>query len=101
MKEIYLLSGLGADKRVFDFVDFSGFNVNHIDWIEPQDNESLERYASRLLEQIKTPRPSLIGVSFGGMVAVEIAKLMETNKIIIVSSAKTKLDIPIHFRMVG
>jgi pimeloyl-ACP methyl ester carboxylesterase len=101
MKDIYLLSGLGADKRVFDFIDFSGFRVNHVDWIEPAGNESIESYAKRLLVQIKTNRPVLIGVSFGGMVAVEIAKLIETEKVIVISSATTKLDIPIYFRIVG
>lgn len=101
MKEIYLLSGLGADKRVFDFVDFSGFKVNHVNWIEPQDNESMASYANRLVAQIKTMRPTLLGVSFGGMIAVEIAKLIETDKIVLISSAKTKWDIPVHFRIAG
>jgi pimeloyl-ACP methyl ester carboxylesterase len=101
MREIYLLSGLGADKRVFDSVDFSGFNVNHVDWITPTDNESIESYAKRLLGQIKTNRPTLIGVSFGGIMTVEIAKQIETEKIILISSAKTKFDIPVYFRIVG
>jgi hypothetical protein len=49
MKEIYLLSGLGADKRVFEFLDLSDFKVNHVDWVEPMDKESIESYAQRLL----------------------------------------------------
>lgn len=101
MKEIYLLSGLGADKRVFDFVDFSGFKVNHIQWIDPLQGETIERYAQRLLTQIKTERPTLIGVSFGGMMAIEIAKLIDTGQVILISSAKTKFDIPVYFRLFG
>lgn len=101
MREIYLLSGLGADKRVFDFVDFSGFKVTHINWVNPFDNESIENYAKRLLGQIKTNRPTIIGVSFGGMISVEIAKQIETEKVIVISSAKTKFDIPLYFRIVG
>ena len=101
MKEIYLVSGLGADKRVFDFIDFSGFKVNHVDWVTPFDNEKIESYAKRLLRQIKTPKPILIGVSFGGLVTVEIAKQIETEKVILISSARTKFEIPIYFRLVG
>jgi len=101
MREIYLLSGLGADKRVFDFLDFSGYKVNYVDWVDPFDNESIESYAKRLLVQIRTNRPIIIGVSFGGMVAVEIAKQIETDKVILISSAKTKFDIPAYFRIVG
>jgi pimeloyl-ACP methyl ester carboxylesterase len=101
MREIYLLSGLGADKRVFDFIDLSGFKVNHVDWVDPGDNESIENYAKRLLAQIKAERPTIIGVSFGGMMAVEIAKQIQTEKIILISSAKTKFEIPFYFRVVG
>jgi pimeloyl-ACP methyl ester carboxylesterase len=101
MREIYLLSGLGADKRVFDFVDLSGFKLNHVDWIDPTDNESIENYAKRLLGQIRTERPTIIGVSFGGMVTVEIAKQMDTEKVILISSAKTRFDIPFYFRIIG
>jgi pimeloyl-ACP methyl ester carboxylesterase len=101
MREIYLLSGLGADKRVFDFVDLSGFKLNHVDWIDPTDNESIESYAKRLLVQIRTKRPTIIGVSFGGMLTVEIAKQIETEKVILISSAKTRFDIPFYFRIIG
>lgn len=101
MKEIYLLSGLGADKRVFDFVDFSGFSINYVEWISPLDNESLESYAKRLLGQIKTDRPVIIGVSFGGMVTVEIGKIIDTEKIILISSAKNRFDLPFYFRIAG
>jgi pimeloyl-ACP methyl ester carboxylesterase len=101
MREIYLISGLGADKRVFDFVDLSGFKINYVDWIDPVDHESIESYAKRLVEKLRFNRPILIGVSFGGMMAIEIAKQIETEKIILISSAKTRSDIPLYFRMLG
>ena len=101
MKELYLLSGLGANKRVFDFIDLPGFKLNHVEWIEPLDNESIEGYANRLLAQIPDKRPILIGLSFGGMLAIEIGKIIETEKIILISSAKTVNDIPVSFRTIG
>ena len=100
-KELYLLSGLGADKRVFDFLDLHGFKLVHIDWIKPLDDEKIESYAQRLLQQIMTNRPTLIGVSFGGIIAIEIAKLIETDKVILISSATTKTDIPARHRIAG
>jgi pimeloyl-ACP methyl ester carboxylesterase len=101
MREIYLISGLGADKRVFDFVDLSDFKINHVEWVPPLHHESIELYAKRLSEQIKTSQPTIIGVSFGGMMAVEIAKIIDTDKVILISSAKTRYDIPFYFRMIG
>lgn len=101
MKEIFLISGLGADRRVFDFLDLSEYKLNYVDWIRPQSNESIEHYAQRLLEQIPVRKPILIGLSFGGMMAVEIGKLIETEKIILISSAQTRSELPWYFKLGG
>ena len=101
INELYLLSGLGADKRVFDFLDLHGFKLIHIEWIKPLEDEKIESYAHRLLLQIKTSRPTMIGVSFGGIIAIEMAKHIETNKLILISSVKTKADIPFRYRLAG
>jgi esterase/lipase len=101
MRDIYLLSGLGADKSAFNFIDLSGFHANHIEWIKPIENEQIENYAKRLSKQIQTDKPIIIGLSFGGIMAVEIAKQIETEKVILISSVKTKHEIPLYFRLVG
>ncbi len=101
MKDLFLLSGLGADKRVFDFLDFGNHNLHHVSWISPLKDETLKEYAARLSQQITSPHPVLIGVSFGGMVAMEIGKIIETEKIILISSARTKRDIPLNFKLTG
>ena len=93
MKKLYLLSGLGADKRVFDFLDLSSYNVSFLDWIDPLEDESMEAYARRLSAHLEGKRPILVGISFGGMIAIEIGKLMQTERIIIISSAKTRKSI--------
>ena len=100
-KELYIISGLGADERVFQNLDFSGFSTTFIKWLPPLDNESIEHYATRLLDQIKTTNPIIIGLSFGGIISVEIAKQIDTEKVILISSAKTKKEIPFYFRLAG
>ncbi len=100
-KEVYIFSGLGADKRVFQNLDLSDISAHHIKWIKPQSKESIEQYASRLLTQINSPNPSLIGLSFGGLIAVEVAKQIKTEKVILISSAKSKSDIPFYYRLAG
>jgi len=35
MNKIYIFSGLGVDRRVFDNIDLRDFNVEFIDWIAP------------------------------------------------------------------
>ena len=101
MKELFLLSGLGADKRVFDFLDLSDFKVHHVVWSKPLLNESIGDYAKKLLPQITTDRPILMGVSFGGIIALEMAKLIPVEKIILISSAKSSLGIPYLFKLIA
>jgi len=100
-KHIYLISGLGADERVFQNLDLEGFDVTFLKWIVPNPDETIENYATRLLEKITHKKPILIGLSFGGIMAVEIAKQIETEKVILVSSAKNKNEIPLLYRRSG
>lgn len=100
-KDLYLISGLGADKRVFDYLDLDGFKLNHIEWIKPLKDEKIQSYSKRLLQQVKTGRPTVIGVSFGGMIGIEMAKHVEIDKLILISSVKRKEDIPFRYRLAG
>jgi thioesterase domain-containing protein len=81
-QSIYIFSGLGANERVFSELDFTGFRTTYIKWLPPAKNQPIEKYASRLLAQITAPNPVLIGLSFGGMVAVEVAKQIKVEKVI-------------------
>lgn len=101
MKKIYIFSGLGPDKRVFQFMNFSDFDTTFIEWINPIKNESIENYALRLTKQITSNNPILIGLSLGGIMAIEVAKHITTEKIILIASAKTKNEIPFYFRIAG
>ena len=76
-------------------------DVEFIDWITPLTNESLEDYVKRISLKITTENPILIGLSFGGMVAVEISKILKTEKTILIASAKNKLELPRFNRISG
>lgn len=96
MKKIYCLSGLGADERIFANLRIDGAELVHLPWPEYDEHDELPCYAQKMSALIKDENPILLGVSFGGMLAVEIAKIRKVEKVIIVSSAKTKEEIP-HF----
>ncbi|BAZ44601.1 hypothetical protein NIES4102_16130 [Chondrocystis sp. NIES-4102] len=99
LKDIYCLSGLGADKRVFQKLRFQGYQPIHIQWLEPESKEDITAYAKRLIPQIKSDSPILIGLSFGGIIAVEIAKQIPTQKVILISSIKSKQENPFYFKI--
>jgi len=101
MSEIYIFSGLGADERVFQNLDFGKHSVTFINWIIPEKNETIERYASRIRRGISSPNPILVGLSFGGIMAIEVSKQIPVEKIILISSAKNRYEIPWYYRFIG
>ena len=99
MKKVYFLSGLGADKRGFSFLDLSFCEPIFIDWIKPLNKESLKSYALRLREQIPEEHPTVVGVSFGGMLACEMAKPDPLMNAIIIASSKSANEFPYYLRV--
>ena len=99
MQKVYFISGLGADKRAFSFLDLSFCEPVFIDWIIPLQKESLKDYALRLRKQIKEEHPTVVGVSFGGMLATEIAKADDQMKAIIIASNKSAEEFPAYLRI--
>jgi len=96
---VYFISGLGADKTVFQLLDLSYCEPIFIDWITPTKNEPLAQYALRLKKEKGIPDNAVvIGLSFGGMLATEIAKAFPEAKVILLSSSKTKNEIPVLYR---
>jgi len=50
---LYLFPGLGADERVFEYLDLSGFDCTIIQWSKPHGSEKIVEYARRIIaEQI-------------------------------------------------
>ncbi len=98
MKKVYFISGLGADKRIFSFLNISFCEPVFVDWIKPEPDETLESYALRLKQTITTPSPVIVGISFGGMLATEMAKSDQTVKSIIISGNKTADEFPPYLR---
>src|SRR5579862_4299942 len=95
-KTIYLIPGVGANDRIFRNIELPGYDIVHIKWPKHKKQETLQAYVRKLLPQIKKDtEPILIGLSFGGIVAVELAKLIEPEKVILISSIKTYHERPL------
>jgi len=99
----YFISGLGADKKVFQKIRLpQGYEPVYLDWIPPQKEESLTDYARRFSLLIKNDDAFiLIGLSFGGMLATEIARLRKPLKTIIISSIASSDELPWYFKRAG
>lgn len=100
---LYFISGLGADRSVFQKLEFSPVHtIHHIDWIPFRRGESLAEYARRLSAVIDTSRSfALIGLSLGGMLASEMTTFLQPAQTILISSAPTAAHLPPWFRLMG
>ena len=100
---VYFISGLGADKRAFYKIKLPrGYQAVFLDWIVPLAGESFPDYAKRFSKSIKQDEEFvLIGLSFGGMLASEIAKIVSPKKLIIISSLSSYKELPWYFKLAG
>lgn len=99
--KIYAISGLGADKRVFQFLNLS-HEIVVIDWINPEKNEDISSYAIRMARAIdQSEEYFILGVSFGGLIATEISKKLNPRITILISSAETNDELRWIYRLIG
>lgn len=98
---LYCLSGLGADEKVFRHLRLDGYTLKHIPWLRPHRGETVEAYAARMAEGITEPNPILLGVSFGGMISIEIARQRPVKKLILISTVKSVSELPRWMRVAG
>lgn len=99
---IYFLSGLGADERVFQRLVIPGHHKIYLSWLTPNKSELLSEYAKRMSEKINTKEPFvLIGLSFGGMLAIEMMEFVKPAKTFLISSAASINELPFYYRWAG
>ena len=93
---VYMMPGLAASSSIFERIILPDdiFETVLLEWEIPLDKETLPDYAKRIANKIQHQNPVLIGVSFGGILVQEMAKCIETRKVIIISSVKTNLEFP-------
>lgn len=98
MSTLFLVPGLGADCRIYKHIDLSGHEVVNISWLEPEKHDTLSTYAQKLIDNYRiTPQSIVIGNSLGGMLAIEIAKRVTLDKVILISSIKSIDEAPWYF----
>ena len=96
----YLIPGLGADARVFRYLRLAA-PAQVLAWLPPQSpTEPLAHYAARLAEAIPPGQACwLAGVSFGGVLALEIGRLRPLARIVLISSLPNAQRLPVSLRL--
>ncbi|WP_459212644.1 alpha/beta hydrolase family protein [Aquimarina rhabdastrellae] len=94
--DVYFVPGMAASTSIFEYIKLpeDQFRVHVIPWKMPKPKEHISDYAKRMCEDIKHDNPVLIGVSFGGVMVQEMSKHVKLKKLIIISSVKSKHELP-------
>lgn len=97
---VYLIPGQGADSRQFSNLRLDEqFEIRNIEYFTPDDGWGMKDFARALSQQVDTTRSFiLVGVSLGGMIATEMGDFLNPEKIILISSAKCRDELPGRYR---
>jgi len=100
--DLYLIPGMGTDHRIYKDLDF-GLEVNKklIYWPEnATELKGLKELALAVSTQIDTTRKFVIlGNSMGGMISMELSKLVSPEAIILVSSINSSSELPTRYKL--
>ncbi len=96
---IYFIPGLGADHRVFKRLKDHGLEFEVLEFIPAVPGEDLRQYALRMAEGIDHSQPYILGgMSLGGIISVEIAKVHDPSLLLMISSVPTSREFPFYLQ---
>ena len=93
---VYFIPGLAAGVKIFGNIELPSerYSVHFLEWLIPENNESISDYAKRMASFVTHENIVLVGVSFGGVIAQEMSVFLKIKKLIIISSVKTRHELP-------
>lgn len=94
MAVAYILPGIEVDSRIYDLLEIPNHTKKVIQWVPMDKGDTLSTYAKKLMDQIDDEQAILLGFSYGGAVAIELAQLKSFKHVIVVSAIKSKQELP-------
>ncbi len=99
MGRLYLLPGLGANQKIFHYQKQWMNSIVVPDWLEPLKDESLSHYALRWSKSFDFQSgDSIGGMSFGGQVALELARHLPFERVFLISANRRYQEISSLFK---
>ncbi len=100
---IYFVPGLAPNPQIFEHLKLpsKNYQYHYLEWLLPlSKNEPIENYSKRMADLVKENNSILIGVSFGGIMVQEMSKHLNTKKVIIISSVKSRNELPKRLKLI-
>ncbi len=95
---LILIPGMGADERLFGPQSAGGLSFEVARFPIPEPHDDMAAYAARVARTVDLSGPCIIGgVSFGGMVACELARLCNAQSVLLIASCRGSDCIPGYY----
>ena len=82
---VYLIPAADMDERAIDGIQIEGVKIHRVKLPALTAASTLREVTDRISSQINHKNPILLGFCSGSMLAIEVAKIIEPQKIIVVS----------------
>lgn len=102
MKEInyYLIPGMGADHRIYQRFNLKHGKVHFLDWVSPENASNMSEFAQVVSRRIQTENNVIVGSSMGGMMAVELSRIVKPEATVLISAPTGAHQFPRILRLV-
>ena len=98
---VVLFSGMGADNRLFRSIRIPEVEIVTPDHVEPEPGEKLAQYAARIADGLSIQAEDIVGgISFGGMLAGEIARQRQVTGLILLGTCLRPDRLPRSYRWI-
>lgn len=95
--QLFLIPGMTPEYDVFARLSSLLPSARVVPFVEPHPSETLEQYAQRFSMHLE-PGCILIGASFGGLLAQEVARVMPVRGCVLISSVQSLDELPLLLR---
>ena len=102
---IIFIPAYGTDSSLYHDIHLEGVNENRIlkiEWPTLSNENTFSEYAQTIVDAHGiNHHDTIVGVSLGGIMAIEINKLFELKKIVLISSIKSSEERPLIFKLIS
>ncbi len=101
--KVYMIPGLALSEEIMAEIKLPEHECVCLNWMPVSRQEKLDHYVERFLEKIDQEEEEkvIIGHSFGGVIAQELAKKTNFRSVILISSIIDKEEIPLRLKIVS
>lgn len=91
----YFIGGIASDERIFRHQLVAVPNAVYLPFPHQDKHDTMETYVRKFLPKIDTTQPfHLVGNSMGGIMTMELTRIIQPRKVVLISSVKSRHEMP-------